>query len=266
MPTVNIAEGELYYETRGSGSDVLVWLHAFGCSLREWDDVIPRLDGYTSIAIDMPGFGQSAAAGKGCHIPDLAASVIGALDQLGVRRFTCVGHSMGGGVALRLAIDHPERVQAVVGVASLPAHGTPRRPDSEAMVEGFAGAYGNRADLDAGVHQLTTYDIEHWNNQMVEDMLRVREDAWMDWLRAGNTFWSQEDELAAVSVSCCYLIPGNDLVLPPEDQLRTARDIPGGRAVILNGYGHLLPGENPALVAYEIGSWLNHVRTSVAHA
>ncbi|MGH3948635.1 MAG: alpha/beta fold hydrolase, partial [Pseudonocardiaceae bacterium] len=63
-----------------------------------------------------------------------------------------------------------------------------------------------------------------------------------------------------------YLIPGNDLVLPPEDQLRTARDIPGGRAVILNGYGHLLPGENPALVAYEIGSWLNHVRTSVAHA
>lgn len=264
MPTVTAPEGELYYEAHGSGDDVIVWLHGFGCSLREWDDVHPRVGGYRSITVDLPGFGRSANAGKGCHIPDLAAATLGLLDQLDVGRFTVVGHSMGGGVGLRLAIDHPERVRAMIGVAALPAHGTPQRPDNVAMVEGFAGAFGNREALAAGATALSTYDIKPWTDQMVEDMVAVSESAWTAWLADGNTFWSQESDLATITVPCCFLIPGDDIVLAPDDQLRTARTTPGARAVLLTGYGHLLPGENPALVAHEINSYLTAEAVSLS--
>ncbi len=256
MPTLTTAAGDLYYETQGSGDDVLVWLHGFGCSLRSFDDVLPLVEGHRSIAIDLPGFGRSAAAGGECHVPDLARAVLDVLDALAVERFAILGHSMGGAVALRLAVDHPERVNALIGLATQPAQGAARRPDNEALIEGFASSYGNREALAAGAASLTSYDVQAWNDQMVADMLLAHERTWLGWLR-GNVFWSQEDDLKQVAVPSLFIVPGRDIVIAPDDQLRTAQAVPGARVVILNDYGHLVVAENPALVAHEISSHLN---------
>lgn len=263
MGTTTVTAGEVYYESQGSG-DVLVLLHGFGCSTRCFDDVVPRLGDRRVVAIDLPGFGRSTAAGEGCSVPDMAATVVEVLDRLGVDRFAILGYSLGGAVALRIALDQPRRVTALIGVATQPAQGAARRPDNEALIEGFAVSYGNREALTAGAAQLSAYDVATWNAQMVDDMLLTAEDTWLDWLR-NNVFWSQEQDLAELSVPSCFVVPGNDVVIAPDDQLRTARQVAGARTVILEGYGHLLPAENPDLLAHEITSHLAWVaRTSPA--
>jgi pimeloyl-ACP methyl ester carboxylesterase len=52
----------LYYEERGTGSDVLLWIHGFGSSTRGANGIVEAFDDYRSILIDLPGFGRSAAA------------------------------------------------------------------------------------------------------------------------------------------------------------------------------------------------------------
>lgn len=47
----------IYYEERGTGSDVLLWIHGFGSSMRGGKGVVEAFDDYRSILIDLPGFG-----------------------------------------------------------------------------------------------------------------------------------------------------------------------------------------------------------------
>ena len=81
----------------------IVLLHGFACSMRWWDGVIPILarDRHV-ITFDLLGHGGSEKPRQGYSMEDQARRVSAALDRLGVRRATIVGHSMGGAVATAL--------------------------------------------------------------------------------------------------------------------------------------------------------------------
>ena len=117
MPT---SSAGTYYEEQGVGSDVLLWIHGFGSSTRGVKEVVEQFDGYRSILIDLPGFGRSAAAGSGCRFPALAAAAHGLMSDMGIDDYSVIGYSMGGGVALRMALDHPEAIREVIGVVRFP--------------------------------------------------------------------------------------------------------------------------------------------------
>lgn len=69
------------------------------------------------IALDLPGFGGSIDAPPAGGPRELAAVAVRALDALGIRRAVVAGVSMGGDVALNLALEHPERVAGLVLIA-----------------------------------------------------------------------------------------------------------------------------------------------------
>lgn len=93
-------------------------LHGQPGSAADWQQVAERLPrGLTIVALDRPGYAGSRLAGGGFRYN--ARAVAAELDARGIERAVLVGHSYGGGVALALAQIAPERVDALVLLASV---------------------------------------------------------------------------------------------------------------------------------------------------
>jgi 3-oxoadipate enol-lactonase len=108
----------------------VVLLHGVGGGREAWGDSISGTGsalaeaGYTVIAADLPGYGDSPSI-EPYDMAGLATSVVALIDSLRVERCALVGHSMGGMVAQELMALAPERVQALVLSGTSPAFGRP---------------------------------------------------------------------------------------------------------------------------------------------
>ncbi|HEY2200406.1 MAG TPA: alpha/beta fold hydrolase, partial [Solirubrobacteraceae bacterium] len=94
----------------------VVLLHGFSGTHRAWDDVVGRLrpERYLPLALDLPGHGEAASAERPITFAGCVATVLAAAPE----RFTLCGYSMGGRVALHVALAAPERVSRLVLVSS----------------------------------------------------------------------------------------------------------------------------------------------------
>jgi 2-succinyl-6-hydroxy-2,4-cyclohexadiene-1-carboxylate synthase len=99
-------------------AQALVLLHGFSGTRRAWDGLIARLDGerYRPLALDLPGHGEAAAA----PAPITFSSCVDAVLDAAPERFVLCGYSMGGRVALHVALAAPERVARLVLVSCSP--------------------------------------------------------------------------------------------------------------------------------------------------
>jgi pimeloyl-ACP methyl ester carboxylesterase len=97
----------------GKGTPVVL-LHGLFSSSETWTRVCSELD-RTSIAFDLPGYGESDPSRRGVNAK--AEDVAAAIRALGLERFDLVGHSFGGAVAARVAELMPERVESLVLLA-----------------------------------------------------------------------------------------------------------------------------------------------------
>ena len=122
---------EMYYEVHGTGEGTpLLLLHGglFNIDL-QFGHVLPGLaEGRRVIATDLQGHGHTNDIDRPLAAEHLASDVLGLLAHLGVDKVDVFGFSLGGAVALHLAVRHPEVVRkVVVGSISFNAEGTRRR-------------------------------------------------------------------------------------------------------------------------------------------
>jgi pimeloyl-ACP methyl ester carboxylesterase len=111
-------------ERAGQG-EPLVLLHGVGTSRVVWRRALPHLgERREAIALDLPGFGESAPAGPGFDLDRVAGAVAGAAEEAAGGGFDLLGHSLGGAVALTLAAARPELVRRLLLCA--PAGLSPR--------------------------------------------------------------------------------------------------------------------------------------------
>jgi pimeloyl-ACP methyl ester carboxylesterase len=123
MSAILLEEGLVHYEAFGRGKPV-VFLHGWLGSWRYWVPVMEDLsDTYRSYALDLWGFGDSEKPAHGYHIQGYVQQVGQFLDGLGIAQASFVGHSLGGVVALHLALTQAPRVEKLVLVAT-PVQGT----------------------------------------------------------------------------------------------------------------------------------------------
>lgn len=117
------------YADAGKGTQVVVLLHGYLESIEVWDDFAGELGkAYRVIRIDLPGHGFSDWGGREViGIDYMADTVAAVLDIAGVERCTVVGHSMGGYVAVALAVNHPEKLEGLVLFHSSPNADTPEK-------------------------------------------------------------------------------------------------------------------------------------------
>jgi pimeloyl-ACP methyl ester carboxylesterase len=114
VPTVEVNGARLWYDETGSGPVVLLLHGGLGDS-GLWEPVVPFLaERFRTIRTDLRFFGSSTGPAVPWSWED---DVVGLLDELGIERAGLVGLSMGGKIAIDLALAHPERLWALVGVA-----------------------------------------------------------------------------------------------------------------------------------------------------
>jgi pimeloyl-ACP methyl ester carboxylesterase len=115
--TVVVDGTRLAFHQMGQGPDVLL-LHGGMGSAEDFERLFPLLAvGQRLTAVDRPGFGGSESRGEDHTISGNARLIAGLVRALGLARPVVVGHSHGGGVALRLAADAPELVGGLVLLA-----------------------------------------------------------------------------------------------------------------------------------------------------
>jgi pimeloyl-ACP methyl ester carboxylesterase len=109
----------MYYETFGSGAP-LVLLHGGMLTIDlNFASLIPTLaQTHTVVGVEMQGHGRTANIDREITYPNLASDIVALLDHLGIERAAVLGHSMGGGVALELAVSHSDRVSAIVPISA----------------------------------------------------------------------------------------------------------------------------------------------------
>ncbi len=110
--TCNLAGVAMHYYCAGRRGTPVVLIHGLGSSAETWAALIPLLSKeYLVYAPDLPGFGRTPLAPEGTNIRTHVLYLERFLDALGYPRVTLVGNSLGGWIATRFAVEHPERVE-----------------------------------------------------------------------------------------------------------------------------------------------------------
>lgn len=113
--TQRVGAIEMAYQEAGGGPHPFVLVHGFTGSSDDFIDVLPNLAerGHT-VLVDQRGHGDSTNPGDGYAFDQLVTDLAGFLDARGIERCDLLGHSMGGMVALRFALEHPDRLASLV--------------------------------------------------------------------------------------------------------------------------------------------------------
>jgi pimeloyl-ACP methyl ester carboxylesterase len=108
---------EYYYEVHGDG-EPLVLLHGGLMSLDTFRPLLPAFAGRKVILIDLQGHGRSTLGDRPITLEGNADGVNAVLEKIGIQQADVFGYSFGGGIAFRLAVQHPERVRRLVIVSA----------------------------------------------------------------------------------------------------------------------------------------------------
>jgi 3-oxoadipate enol-lactonase/4-carboxymuconolactone decarboxylase len=236
-----------------------VLLHGQPGSARDWSGVRAVLGSDPeTLAFDRPGWdGRRSAAG----LADNAHAVLDALDALGSRRATLVGHSFGAAVAGWIAAHHPDRVGALVllapaaNVASLfPADRWLATPVAGDLISasllagaGVALASGQARRWIAGQLSLDERFLRDagralrspsaWRSFAVEQRALIRD------------LPALEDVLHQISAPTTVVIGSADRVVPPSSARKLATQIADAELIEIERASHLLPVQHPEQIA-----------------
>jgi pimeloyl-ACP methyl ester carboxylesterase len=262
MQFVKIHGHDVAFRCAGDGP-VLVLVHGIAGSSGTWAHVMPSLaERYTVIAPDLLGHGESAKPRGDYSLGAYASGIRDLLAVLGHERATFVGHSLGGGIAMQLAYQFPERCERLVLVGSgglgrdvgtllkvlsapgmefvLPLVLTRGLHDAAAKVGRFVGRSGFEAN---------TLLQEIWASYTRLTDARAQR-AFVHTIRAVIDPWGQRvsarDRLyLAAEVPVLIVWGAKDRVIPVAHAHAAHELIPGSRLEIIEDAGHFVPLERP---------------------
>jgi len=269
MPLAELDDVTLHYETRGEGSSV-IGVMGFGLDQRFWAGQIPTITAQnTFVTFDNRGTGTSSGP-----IPrsmrEMAADVVGLLDVLGIDRTIIFGVSMGGAVAQHVALEHPERVRALVLAVTWARPIEYMRREAE-LVRSLLAAAGEDAFVDASILHLFTPHFFEMGRDAIDQMIRAFSAGGAPPVPTVDVLTSQLDAIAAHDtlselhrITCPTLVVGGrfDMTVPFFASEEIARAIPGAQFEIFDS-GHGLMLEQMDAFNARLGKFLVEVEERV---
>jgi 3-oxoadipate enol-lactonase len=234
---------------RGRGARTLVFLHGIGADRHAFDGDLEHFGvAARAIAWDMPGYGESTPL-ETMTIAALADSLGRLLDARGVERAILVGHSMGGMVAQEFVAARPERVAALVLVATSPAFGDGSGEwQRRFLVDRLKPLDEGKKPADfapALVRSMVGPDAdERGIATAIGCMSRVPVPTYRAALHAIVAF-DRRATLGAIHSPTLVLAAELDKVAPPRVMERMAQSIPRAVYRVIAGAGHLVNLERP---------------------
>jgi 3-oxoadipate enol-lactonase len=252
MPTVAVADTELYYERRGDGEPLLLLQGMSGNSLHWGEPFLAELArDFEVIAYDHRGVGRSGRVSDPFAITDLAADAAGLLDALHTGPAHVLGISMGGMVAQELALADPERVRTLT-LGCTYCGGDGARLTDQAVIQELGDAMfsgdrqravrtGWEANVSAGyadepAHFATWVEVAQAFPAPVPMIL-----AQMQAISGHDT----SARLGGLRVPTLVIHGTADQMLDSSNGALIARLVPGARLELLEGVGHLFFWEEP---------------------
>lgn len=250
MPYLNVAGTRIHYAHRrpvpAEGPPV-VFLHGAGGSHQHWLYQVRNLPQSPTYAPDLPGHGRSDGPGYD-SIPAYGDRLVAFLTALGIERAVLVGHSMGGGIALDVALRYPQRVVGLGLVATgarlrvAPAILQRILPDPETAVQTICEwAYGPEAPQEMvrlGRRQMGATPPQVLYGDFVAC------DAFDVMGRLG--------EIAAPTLVVCGT---QDRLTPPKYSSFLRDQIAGATLHLVEGAGHMVMLENPEAVTRAVADF-----------
>ncbi len=249
MPLVQAGPVKLEYDEAGSGDNVTVLIHGASSSHRQWAAVQRHLAdaGVHSYAISMRGAGASerATSEAGYAPSSYAKDLAAAVDTLGLRRFSLVGHSLGTLVSRYYARDHADRLRALALIAGP----DPARPGLTPEQRATRAARPTAAPADA------TGPTEAWTRQHMglaeADRTALHRDIQNnppERARGQESPWSGlEGAAAQIPVHTLVLLGDVDDVVGTDAPLRGYLELATERRHlhVFTGIGHFPPAQIP---------------------
>jgi len=249
-PVMRVSGGmEFSTSAEGAPGMPILFLHGLGGDASNWK---PQLDAFAdvspSVAWTMPGYGSSEPLAQ-MSFANLANAAVGLLDQLGHERVGVVGLSMGGYIAQRMAIDHPDRVERLVLCGTTAAFGKPGSSFNEQFLA------SRLAPLDAGASPASLAEKivagllgpephAAAAPNAVASMERITADAYRLALSTLVT-WDARDEIPQITQPTLCLAGAEDATAPVRAMQRLADAVPEATLEILDRCGHLMNLERP---------------------
>jgi pimeloyl-ACP methyl ester carboxylesterase len=244
-----------YAEQGDCSGPALLFLHAWGESLRCFDRLLPLLpSSFRLLAIDQRGHGRADKPADGYDLQSLCADVEGFMDAVGLSSVVLVGSSSGGYVAQQVAVRIPSRVSALVLIGSPRSlRGRPEFAEEVDLLTDPIDPDWARAFV-AGFP--LCHDVPGWYfADRVRDAALIPADVWRASI-AGLTTSPAPTDTGAISTPTLILWGDHDGLLALHDQETLTTAIPASRFVVYEDVGHLVLWEQPERVARDIATFI----------
>lgn len=179
MPRATIQGIDLHYLVHGQREgETVVLIHGFTAPLEMWAPTVPALvSGYRVLTYDLRGHGRSDLPFGGYDLTTQADDLRGLLDHLRIEQAHLVGDAAGGGIAVELALSHPERVRSLTLIGTR-IHGWKEPPGSVPPLtdeeEAYNQEFQRRFKEDSLPEILEWWWRGEWSRPMREDGIRRR--------------------------------------------------------------------------------------------
>jgi pimeloyl-ACP methyl ester carboxylesterase len=262
----------VHYKIMGQGEPFIVLLHGFGASLFSWHAVMePLSQSGTVIAYDRPAFGLTERPmiweGENPYSPRASVDLLlGLLDHFNIQRAILIGNSAGGTVAMQFALQHPDRVQALILVdpAVYEGGGGPSwlRPFYNTPQMNHLGPLIVRSIQKSGLDLIKTawYDPTKITQETWDGYTKpLRADNWdraLWYFTAASQSSGLPDHLSEFALPVLVITGDTDKIIPSTDSVRLAGVIPGAKLVIIQQAGHVPQEEQPVLFMQTVDEFL----------
>jgi 3-oxoadipate enol-lactonase/4-carboxymuconolactone decarboxylase len=236
-------DAQLHWREDGAGPPLLL-LNSVGCSLGLWDAALPYLKNFRVLRMDMRGHGGSNAPDGDYSLEQLAGDALCVLDAAGVARSAICGLSLGGMVAMHLALQSPERVRALALTctsARMDAAGWNGR--IQAVRSG-----GMEAVADAVMERFFSPEFRRYQDGLIQgvrwDFLKVNPGGYAGCCAAIRDM-DLFGRLGAIAIPTLVICGDKDVATPCQGHgEEILRQIPGSRLETLPA-AHIAPVEMP---------------------
>ncbi len=241
------------YQAEDPDRKTLILIHGAGGDHLSWPTQLRRLSGYRVYVPDLPGHGKSKGRGLQ-RISDYGEVVLEWMRKLELPKVILGGHSMGGAIALWIAINHPELLRGMILMSTGAI-----LPVNLSLIEELATQVGFPTAVDKIMGWSFSSRIEPALVENVKkQMLKLRPSVLAGDFRACDLV-DQSGQLGQVQVPTKIMVGDEDKMTPIRFSEDLTKGIKSAELEVIRGAGHMLPLEQPDVVAENVRGFMERV-------
>lgn len=250
----------LEYVEQGSPDGLpVLFCHGLTDSRRSFEPVLPHLPrSIRAFAVSQRGHGDSSRPETGYRVRDFAADLAAFLDAVGVERAVVVGHSMGGFIAQRYALDYPGRTAGLVLESTWAGFGgNPVVLEFAELVAGLEDPIEPGFAAEFQRSTLARPIPDDFLAAVIQESLKVPARVWKAALQ-GLLEVDHRPELPTIQAPTLLVWGDQDAFCARSDQ-DTLATIPGSELLVYAGNGHAVHWEDPQRFAADLAAFVRKI-------